>query len=433
MSPTRRLLYSLVVAAIVLLSAEGFLWLAALTTGKDLRVDPLPSPADYPVLCASEDGARLRLCPDRGPQYERVRPLAFSQTPTGPRVVTIGESFVYGLGLEAEQAWPARLEAALGGGAEVLNLGRCGTYASRLQPQVAAAATLQADVVVLSVGNNEHTMTSFFTGAMGRRPLWSYRALSATGQSQLFGLLNRLVARGGEPLRAAESFDSPARALADPNDALVYAARRRPPDLSRFPSGMASTEVTRILEEEQRLKELIFEGHLRRMVRTAQGGGAAVVLTTLPWRLGTAPALSGTRIADTEQILRAVDRAGAPGDADPEAAYADGLALDPTVAALHHQGGRMYLRTRRPGPAADAFRLAAEWDLVPDATPSINAIIRQVAADEGATLVDLHALSDGWMAAPDSKLLDKLHVSAGGAEDVAQALAGPVSAALAGR
>jgi lysophospholipase L1-like esterase len=132
-------------------------------------------------------------------------------------------------------------------------------------------------------------------------------------------------------------------------------------------------------------------------------------------------------------VRRVIDRVGAPGDPNPEAAYQEGLALDPTVAALHHQAGRMYLRTQRPGPAADAFRQAAEWDLVPDATPSINAIIRRVAAEEGAGLVDLHALSDGWMAAPDSKLLDKVHVSAGGAEDVAQALAEPVRAALRAR
>ena len=56
-------------------------------------------------------------------------------------MVTVGESFVYGLGLEEIDAWPAQLEEALGGEAEVLNLGRCGTYASRLQPQVVAAAT----------------------------------------------------------------------------------------------------------------------------------------------------------------------------------------------------------------------------------------------------------------------------------------------------
>ena len=433
MTPSRRLLYGCLTAMTLLLFIEGALWGAGVATGRELRVDPLPAPADHAVLCAASDGQAVRLCPDRGPAYERVRPLEFALRPSRPRVVTVGESFVYGLGLEAAEAWPAQLEQALGGEAEVLNLGRCGTYASRLQPQVAAAGTLQADVVIISVGNNEHTMTSFFTGTLGRHPLTAYRTLRTLGQSRLFGILSRLLAGGGEPLRAAESVESPARDLSDPVDAQVYAARRRPPDLSLFPTGYASVEVSRILEEEQRLKETIFEDHLRRMVATAQDGGASVILTTLPWRLGTAPALSGTRSPDVSNVERIVDRVGAPGDPAPEAAYAEGQALDPTVAALHHQAGRMFLRTRRPGPAADAFRLAAEWDLVPDATPSINAIIRRVAEDEGATLVDLHALSDDWMADPDAKFIDKVHVSAEGAGEIAADLAAPVRAALAER
>ena len=359
MTRSRRLLYALATTLAFLGAAEAFLWLASVVTGRELRVDPLPAPADHAVLCAAADGQGVKLCPDRGPAYERVRPLEFALRPSRPRVVTVGESFVYGLGLSAEEAWPAQLEATLDGQVEVLNLGRCGTYASRLQPQVAAAGTLQADVVVISVGNNEHTMTSFFTGALGRHPLAAYRTLRTLGHSRLFGILSRLVAGGGEPLRAAESFESPARDLSDPVDAQVYAARRRPPDLSLFPTGYASAEVSRIIEEEQRLKETIFEDHLRRMVETARSGGAEVVLTTLPWRLGTAPALSGTRSADVSNVRRIVDRVGAPGDPAPEAAYAEGKALDPTVAALHHQAGRMFLRTRRPGPAADAFRLAA--------------------------------------------------------------------------
>ena len=92
----------------------------------------------------------------------------------------------------------------------------------------------------------------------------------------------------------------------------------------------------------------------------------------------------------------------------------------------------MYQRRRQPRLAADAFRLAAEWDLVPDATPSINAIIRRVADEEGAVLVDLHALSDAWMVEPDRWFLDKVHVSALGATAIGEHLAAPVAGALTG-
>ncbi len=49
--------------------------------------------------------------------------------PAGPkdvsraRIAALGDSFTFGYGVEAEAAWPKRLEAALGAGAEVINLG----------------------------------------------------------------------------------------------------------------------------------------------------------------------------------------------------------------------------------------------------------------------------------------------------------------------
>ena len=200
MTPSRRLLYGCLTAMTLLLFIEGALWGVGVATGRELRVDPLPAPADHAVLCAASDGQAVRLCPDRGPAYERVRPLEFALRPSRPRVVTVGESFVYGLGLEAAEAWPAQLEQALGGEAEVLNLGRCGTYASRLQPQVAAAGTLQADVVIISVGNNEHTMTSFFTGTLGRHPL----PQPVRAQQLRVGTAREVVDFEGEQLQRVE-------------------------------------------------------------------------------------------------------------------------------------------------------------------------------------------------------------------------------------
>jgi len=130
-----------------------------------MRVPPLPGHPSYDVLCSW--GEMKKLCPDRGPKYERVRPEVFALDPPQKRVVFIGESFVYGLGIEAEEAFPKQVGVALG--VEALNLGRCGTYASRLVPIVEAALTLKPDLIVISTGNNEHTMTSFFSGSWGRR------------------------------------------------------------------------------------------------------------------------------------------------------------------------------------------------------------------------------------------------------------------------
>lgn len=427
----RRLLWAALSTVLAFALVEGLLAGLSAATGQDWRVDPLPAHEDYEVLCPYGD--LLRLCPDQGPDYERVRPLVMSAQKDRPRVVAIGESFVYGLGLPAGNAWPARLQEELGLGVEVLNLGRCGTYASRLVPLVHAAIRLDADVVVLAVGNNEHTMTSFYSGWAGRHPLAVYRAGEILGRLRLFGLLAGAV---GIPPRVEERFDQVPATFGAELDRQVYAARRRPPDLSAFarpdlPEGLAlaGPTVTGILEQEQRLKERIFQGHLEGMAMALEQAGVAVVLATLPLDLTARPVLSGVHDGDEAQVVALLAELG--GQPEPDAAtVARAMALDPRVAAFPYFEG-MGRRARGDlDGAAQALWDAAEWDMVPDATPSINRITAQVAAAHDLPLVRLDRLSEGWLARPSDYFLDKVHVSEGGALAVAQALAPAVRAAL---
>lgn len=437
MSTGRKLAFAVAATLLFFLSAEALLWAAALLSGRDWRVDPLPEHEQYEVLCGFGD--LKRLCPDRGPSYERVRPLVFGDKEL-PRVVTIGESFVYGLGLPTEQAWPARLQARLaadGVQAEVLNLGRCGTYASRLVPLVDAAIELQADVVVIAAGNNEHTMTSFYTGWAGRHPLAVYETGRALGRLQLYGALVGLV---GIPTRVEESFEATPEQFGAEVDRQVYAARRRPPDLSAFersdlPEGvhLAGPEVTRILEEEQRLKERIFEGHLARMVDKLQDAGIAVVLATVPRDLTVPPVLSGVHDAPEAQVvamLQAVEHPDPQAPPDPDGQLAQALALDGKVSFFHYKLGQHLLNTGREEQAAAALRDAVTWDLVPDGTPDINEITRRLGAARGVPVVDLSRLADRWLRTPDAFFLDKVHVSAEGADAIGEALAPEVEQAL---
>lgn len=430
MTRVRRAAFGLTVALGVFAGVELALAAVEAVGGRSLRVDPLPGAAPIDVLCASGPDHWV-LCPDQGAAYERVRPERFSRTPDRPRVVVIGESFVYGLGLDSGAALPAQLGAALGPTVEVLNFGRCGTYAGRLLPVVGAAIPARADLVVLAIGNNEHTMTTFFTGPAARHPLLAWRLLSALGQWRLFGLVARLSGAGAP---AVESIDAPPLRLDDPVDQAVYSARRRPPDLRLFPDGLAGREVTRRLEEEQRLKEQIFAGHLRRMVRGLRGAGVEVVLATLPWDLRARPTLSGTLAAD-EAPVRAAHAAlraapDAPDGPVTRAAIDALLTADPSVAAGWAARGDAAFAAGDSAAAVDAWRRAADHDLVPDATPRINAEIAAVAAAEGVPLVGLHALSDTAVGDPGRLWMDKVHTNAEGARVLAAALAPAVAAAL---
>ena len=168
--------FGLLLSSLILIGSEVVLRMYCSILDRDFRVPPLPEHPNDTVLCA--EGQQTKLCPDRGPSYERVRPEVFLEKPVQRRIIAIGESFVYGLGIEADQAWPKQLQNQTG--IETLNFGRCGTYARRLIPILKAAITLEPDLILLSTGNNEHTMTSFFKGPLGRNPLRSYRILRMT-------------------------------------------------------------------------------------------------------------------------------------------------------------------------------------------------------------------------------------------------------------
>jgi lysophospholipase L1-like esterase len=410
----KRLIFGLLAASLVLLLAEGALRIVAALSGRDWRTDPLPAHAEYQVLCEFSD--LLRMCPDQGPEYERVRPEVFFPTADRPRVVVIGESSVYGLGIEESEAWPARLEAHLGGAAEVLNMGRCGTYASRLVPIVQAALTIEPSVMVLAIGNNEHTMTSFYTGLAARDPLAVYELSRKLGRIQLYGLLSRVLIGDG---RVVESFDAPQAMLSDPAERLAYAARRRPPDLSAFPDALASAEVTALIEREQRLKERIFAEHMTAMLDLIAPTGVPVVLATMARDMTVPPVLSGVHTGDEAEIRALLRRLEAHRQ-EQVAIVAEGLLLDGRVSAFLYEDGMILRRQGRLSEAAASVRAAVEWDLVPDATPAINDIIRQLVADRGLRLLDLDVLAEASLSNPEALFLDKVHFNAAGADRVGQ-------------
>jgi nucleotide-binding universal stress UspA family protein len=292
---------------------------------------------------------------------------------------------------------------------------------------VEAALALEPDLLVLAIGNNEHTMTSYYTGWPARHPVTFYRVSETLGSLQLYGLLGRALG-GGLP-KPSEAFERRVE-LDDPVARAVYSARRRPPDLSLFDDALASPEVTRLLEQEQRLKERIYRDRLEDMVRRAQDAGVPVLLATLPYRLRTPPVLSGVHGGDPDTVRALMRQLREGGGRPNEAAIRQGLELDPRVAHFQYAQGELLLARGDRAGAAAAFRAQADWELVPDGTPSLEAIVREVAADQGCGLVDLATLSELSLDPGRALFLDRVHVSAEGARLVAEAFEDPVRSQL---
>ena len=418
--PLFLLAMGLVTAVGLLLLTEGAIWVTALVMNEDYRLNLSPLVPTEQVLCGQ--GEELYLCPDQGKRYERVRPERFTKTPKVPRVIIIGESFVHGLGLTMDKAMPARLEAALGSAAEVLNFGRCGSYAGALRPALTAALTLKPHVVVLAIGNNEHTMTTFFVGWAGRHPSAFRRITSLLSPFQIPGLLNRGL---GSPVRLREEATLPARTDLTELETRLYAARRRPPDLSLFEQNLAWPGVSLALEEEHKLKQQIFAAHLRDMVRAIRNARAKPVLATPPQRLTDPPTLSGCHsTADGACLsIRKILKFMHPGTDDRLRGHLnDAMALDPKVAMVHHYLAKIALEEHHDQEAIKGYTRAADLDLVPEGTPTLRQIIRDVAASENVPLADLDQLAVKYLRDPHDVFMDRVHLNARGCDEAARML-----------
>jgi len=280
---------------------------------------------------------------------------------------------------------------------------------------------------VLAIGNNEHTMTTYYTGWAGRYPLEVYTISSLLGRLQLGGALFRAL---GTPPRAEESFDGPQREFDDPVDKLVFEARRRPPKLGAFPNALAGPEVTRALEKEQRLKERVYRDHMTVMLAKAHKAGVTVVLATLPYNLTAPPTLSGSHNGNTKEVAAILRKLNSHRER-PEALVQKGLEADDRVARFHFERGSQLLHERRRAEAATAFRLAARWDMIPDTTPDINDIIRELASKHDAPFAELHALAETHMDRPDLVFKDRVHLNPKGCDEAGKVLATVIKKAMA--
>ena len=78
--------------------------------------------------------------------------IAPAPAPDARRICLVGDSYVFGWGVEAEEALPPRLEALLGPGVEVLNLGVCAYGVDQMRLVVEREALpLRPDLIVVAV------------------------------------------------------------------------------------------------------------------------------------------------------------------------------------------------------------------------------------------------------------------------------------------
>jgi lysophospholipase L1-like esterase len=395
----------------------------------DVRTD---TPVFEPALGA--DGTHvLRL--SWNPQFRSVQPpqpqrefQADKQAGTF-RIFVIGESPAagnpYGTALSFS-AWLARRLAAQAPDVrwEVVNAALAGLQSWSALAIAHDIARYDPDLLVVYLGHNE-IGTRFSPNERRWLDPRGFGWRTWIVDSRLYQALSRVL-----PARVASRLIDPRSVAARPGN--VNASETGRP-LHATPADRA-------------LSAAIYRARLVEMVRSMRDAGAHTILLTLSQNFSEwAPALSSHRSGlrpEEKAAWRAAVRAGdalAPQDcAGALAAWSRALALDDTFADLQFKVASCE-RTLGSLEAATAhFRLASDLDQRSQGAPtSFNDIVRDVARQEGAIVVDVDlefTRASGARLVGYDLFVDSLHINLRGHQLIAEVLANAIrESGVAGR
>ena len=386
MSNMAKLAAGLVLSAAFLMLLEG---LARTVLGP-----PVPELA---ATLPGGDGELIRRTADGiQPAYQSTRrqaPVGADRTSGLRRVVWLGGSSIQGgtQGITPNQEAPGRMGDLLG--VESLNFGGIGMDTVSIGAIIEDVLSIEPDVLVIYTGHNE-LGNAVFTGRYGdpstaRIATWRARL----GQSRLYQALE-VTLRGQEVLALPSA--------ATEGQFVVTAATR--------------SEVYWRYEE-----------RLRHLVSVASASGVPVVLATL---------MSNPAAPSIEfQCPEAMTRAGFSA-VRPEAVAVDDLLeadIEAATAMAPECPDLSWLKARRDGDgrALDALRDADPLPVRADR--KLNAVVRRVAAETGATLVDVDGFARvaGGGVEPCAWFIDPMHFTVAGHDALARMVAQGVAPLLA--
>jgi hypothetical protein len=405
--------------AIVLLAAEGAAWLADARWHYRYRLlqsiasvtpsrAPVPAQAAVPwprgsiyARCATPPheattpyvvGGRTVAGADLAAKQRFVRPSHLKDDPR-PRVFILGGSAAFGYPYRYEDSAAGLLQDKLGAAWRVVNAAQVFWSSGRLVPVMQRIAdSFSPAAVIIYSGNNEwiHWMDETQPW-MDARMLTLYRTLSASRLQALFFYYSfKRVAQRQDALRRTQAGFRVHEELEGWDYALAQ------PRTGQFDAAAYQQSKQAYLR--------MFSSNLTLLVRMAQACGAHVVLTTVPFNYKLAPAWKhpqphSTVPAHAGAVTQALRAAAARLASNDYAAALTVLAhaqeLDPCVALLHYLRGASLEGLGHHAEAEAAYAQCREHmtgNL--GARLSINATIRTVADETGATLVDAAGLFD---------------------------------------
>lgn len=266
---------------------------------------------------------------------------------------------------------------------DVINTAMPAYGSGRLRPIVEELAGLEPDLLIIYMGHNEWAESSYHARMLQIPPL-IFRLLEAVYGTRIYGLAATLT--NIAPPRPDE-IDIDIRKQ---NAQMFKAARHRIESRKNSP------------KREIEYRRLIYERNLHRMLDAMEAVGGRVAILTLSQNFADwAPPASLHRVdlepeaqARWEGLVAEADRLAEVGsDCRPAlTSYERALEIDAEFAMLHYKLARCQHSLGDLDSARHHYRRASDLDPVPLGAPTqFNEILRAVASERGAILVDVDA------------------------------------------
>jgi tetratricopeptide (TPR) repeat protein len=375
------LLFSIAAVLLFFGAVEAILYLASVPTLLSER-DPFQGFSSRVPVFARDDAKGLYRTPRRAVQHSfNYQEFRIEKPANGFRCFTLGDSSAYGFPWGGSVAFTRLLGASLQAASpdreiEAVNAAAMSYGSVRLRVLEHEVLRYRPDVLVIYNGHNEFVERGFYRDLLSRaEPLDGVKKLLA--RWRLYSALTRLYERGREGGRDAKGRST--------GELLGL-------DVVRETS-------TNVSERDRSEVAALFEENVRAILEGARGAGVRVVLCTVPSNLsGWAPNQSafaaGTSAPDRARI-EALVRDGRAALAGGDAARAVTLlesarGLDATYAETQYRLGQVYEALGRWADAKESYVRARDEDSKPTRAPSrLNDAVRRLAAEYGATLVDV--------------------------------------------
>ena len=315
--------------------------------------------------------------------------FATAPTPGRPRVVFLGGSSVREPHVSGGRInFPAMVSKKLPK-IEVLNLGVPGMQAASIALLVSQIDSISPDLVVIYTGHNDYN-SDVFLGNIGGLKLWMIPVYSWLSKSWAYVALTQ----GSRPT--------------------AHQQRRR--------GGLIGTHDDLAFRARESVDERL-ESDLSLAVEESP---APVILTTLLRNFGDRPA--GVMLTDVPDCEASLPFLG-PDGSSPRGKAELAQTKCPNTSIAHWWHAQALNAEGRVREAKERWYLSLEADPVPlRAPPSADRVIRSVAEETGATLVDLEGTLGPIL--NQRYFVDTLHLSPAGAEVVARQLVPTINMVL---